>query len=93
MAAPTSYSVHMASTQIAYNKNAPHDAGRAVQKVSVSDLQLHDVRSLRAALSFHDVEFDTLAFFQGTETLTQNRRVVNEHVVPAFNLDETVALF
>jgi hypothetical protein len=52
-----------------------------------------DVCCLGTAIACGDVEFDFLAFIQRFETIALNSRVMYEYIVPAINLDETVAFF
>jgi hypothetical protein len=58
-----------------------------------SRLQASYVCCLRSTLTFDDVELDTLPFFQSTESIADNRCVVDEHVVRTFDLDEPIAFF
>ena len=53
---------------------------------------LRDVASLRPFRTVYDLEFDLLALFECPEAGTLNRREVNEHVVAALALNESVAL-
>ena len=51
-----------------------------------------DVRSLLSLGTFHDVELYLLALGEGPVAVTDDRREVNEHVVPVGTSDEAVAL-
>ena len=51
-----------------------------------------DVRSLLSLGAFYDVELDLLALGQRPIAVADDRREVNEHVVPVGTSDEAVAL-
>src|SRR5207247_1833835 len=57
-----------------------------------TQLRWLDVRSLLALRSLYDFEFDGLAFGQRAVALADDRREVDEHVVPVGTSDEAVAL-
>src|SRR6266508_61866 len=57
-----------------------------------TELDRLDVRSLLSLGTFHDVELDLLALGESPVAVTDDRREVNEHVVPVGTSDETVAL-
>src|SRR6266508_5696754 len=57
-----------------------------------NELDRLDVRSLLSLGTFHDVELYLLALGESPVAVTDDRREVNEHVVPIGTSDETVAL-
>src|SRR5262245_36125519 len=54
--------------------------------------RLRDVAGLRSLRTVDDLEFDLLAFLERPEPRALDRGEVNEHVVPAFAFDESIAL-
>jgi len=46
---------------------------------------------LWAAVALYDVEFNALAFVQSLEAFADDRAEMHEHVIAAFNLDESEA--
>ena len=54
---------------------------------------LNDVRRLRAARPFDDLELHVLALIQGLETLVLNGREVDEYVAAIFSFNEAVPFF
>ena len=55
--------------------------------------ELGDVRRLGAALTFHDIKFYLLSFFERTVTVAVDRGIMDEHVVAAIHTNEAVPLF
>jgi hypothetical protein len=74
-------------------KRPAAQAGRTIRlRPQPVSLQFLNVGSLRSTLTFDDVEFDSLAFLQSTEPVTQNGGVVNEYVAATLHLDEPITL-
>ncbi len=70
-----------------------HDPRRGLcVTVVLLGLELHYIGGLRSLRTALDSELHLIAFFQVTEPVTLDRRKVNEHIVAAFALNETVAL-
>src|SRR5439155_13720875 len=55
-------------------------------------LDLGDVAGLRALGTVNDFELHCLAFFERTEAVALNRRVVHEDVAASVSLDESITL-
>lgn len=53
---------------------------------------LQDVRSLRPLCALHDFELDTLPLFQGFESFSLQRRIMDENVIPALKTNEPESL-
>lgn len=58
-----------------------------------AELEFVDVRSLWTLRTFNDVKFNSLTFVQSLESIALDSAEVYEHIVAAFNLNETKALF
>ena len=56
-------------------------------------LQLNNVRSLFTAVAFDYIEFNSLAFFQGFETVALDCGEMYEYVAAIFAFNETITLF
>src|SRR5215211_5810586 len=54
--------------------------------------RLGDVSGLRALRTIDDLEFDRLALLERPETVSLDRREVDEHIAAAVTFDETVTL-
>src|SRR5829696_4635322 len=52
--------------------------------------RLGDVSGLRALRTIDDLEFDRLALLERPETVSLDRREVDEHIAAAVTFDETV---
>jgi len=57
-----------------------------------SNLDNHDIGSLKAFRAFLDAEFDTLALLQGSEAVGLDRAKVHENIRTALALNEAVTL-
>ena len=57
------------------------------------ELKLYYVCSLVATVAANNVEFYSLTFVEGLETVALDSGEVNEYIVAAFDGDETIALF
>jgi hypothetical protein len=61
--------------------------------VAEAGLQLGDVGSLQALFALGDFEIDPLAFIEATETIADNRGVMDEDVRTVVTGNEPVSLF
>lgn len=56
-------------------------------------LQLYYIGRLRTAISFDNVKFYGLAFFQCAESICLNGREMDKHIISAFPFDKSKTFF